>query len=119
MFLKTYTGDVSDLCLTFTVANDDFGVNEEPLIPNGANIEVTNENKRRYICERSAEPFHYDVTPRLSLTSLFHRAVTRSRCKTPRMRSHQRTVRCFYKRGKFILTDGGIHMVSLITRPSS
>jgi hypothetical protein len=28
MFLKTYTGDVSDLCLTFTVANDDFGVSE-------------------------------------------------------------------------------------------
>ena len=51
MFLKTYTGDVSDLCLTFTVANDDFGVNEVPLIANGANVEVTNENKRRYICE--------------------------------------------------------------------
>ena len=51
MFLKTYDGDVSDLCLTFTVANDDFGVNEEPLIANGANVEVTNANKRRYICE--------------------------------------------------------------------
>ena len=49
MFLKTYEGDVSDLCLTFTVANDDFGVSEVPLIANGANIEVTNANKRRYI----------------------------------------------------------------------
>eukprot|EP00584_Thalassiosira_punctigera_P027188 CAMPEP_0172577912 /NCGR_PEP_ID=MMETSP1067-20121228/138470_1 /TAXON_ID=265564 ORGANISM="Thalassiosira punctigera, Strain Tpunct2005C2" /NCGR_SAMPLE_ID=MMETSP1067 /ASSEMBLY_ACC=CAM_ASM_000444 /LENGTH=378 /DNA_ID=CAMNT_0013370605 /DNA_START=436 /DNA_END=1573 /DNA_ORIENTATION=+ len=49
MFLKTYDGDVSDLCLTFTVANDDFGVNEVPLITNGANVEVTNKNKNRYI----------------------------------------------------------------------
>eukprot|EP00956_Cyclotella_meneghiniana_P027192 scaffold60450_cov51-Cyclotella_meneghiniana.AAC.1 len=43
MFLKTYDGDVSDLCLTFTVANDDFGVSEEPLIANGANVEYETE----------------------------------------------------------------------------
>ena len=50
MFLKTYEGDASDLCLTFTVNKDDFGGNEEvPLIPNGANMEVTNANKHRYI----------------------------------------------------------------------
>ena len=49
MFLKTYEGDAADLCLTFTVANDDFGVTEQNLIPNGSNIEVTNGNKRRYI----------------------------------------------------------------------
>ncbi|EED96465.1 hypothetical protein THAPSDRAFT_268040 [Thalassiosira pseudonana CCMP1335] len=49
MFLKTYDGDATELCLTFTVANDDFGVSEVPLVANGANIEVTNENKRRYI----------------------------------------------------------------------
>jgi ubiquitin-protein ligase E3 C len=50
MFLKTYEGDAADLCLTFTVANDDFGRNDEiELIPNGANIEVTNSNKQRYI----------------------------------------------------------------------
>ena len=49
MFLKTYEGDAADLCLTFTVANDDFGVSEQNLIPNGADIEVTNGNKRRYI----------------------------------------------------------------------
>ena len=49
MFLKSYDGDVSDLCLTFTVADDDFGVSEVPLVANGENIEVTNENKRRYV----------------------------------------------------------------------
>jgi hypothetical protein len=50
MFLKTYDGDAEDLCLTFTVANDDFGGNREVnLIPNGADISVTNLNKQRYI----------------------------------------------------------------------
>jgi ubiquitin-protein ligase E3 C len=50
MFLKTYEGDAEELCLTFTVANDDFGGNKEvPLIPNGADIVVTNANKHRYI----------------------------------------------------------------------
>lgn len=50
MFLKTYDGDAEDLCLSFTVANDDFGTNREiPLMPNGVNIEVTNSNKQRYI----------------------------------------------------------------------
>lgn len=50
MFLKTYDGDAEDLCLTFTVANDDFGGNKEiALIPNGSDIEVTNTNKHRYI----------------------------------------------------------------------
>lgn len=50
MFLKTYEGDAEDLCLTFTVADDDFGGNKEiPLIPNGADIPVTNQNKHRYI----------------------------------------------------------------------
>lgn len=50
MFLKTYEGDAEDLCLTFTVTNDDFGGNTEiPLIPNGGNVAVTDFNKRRYI----------------------------------------------------------------------
>ncbi|KAL3926632.1 MAG: hypothetical protein SGARI_005543 [Bacillariaceae sp.] len=50
MFLKTYDGNAEDLCLTFTVTVDDFGGNKEiPLIPKGANIEVTNTNKHRYI----------------------------------------------------------------------
>lgn len=53
MFLKGYEGDVSDLCLNFTVSTDDFGVRgseaEVPLVEDGANVEVTNENKRSYI----------------------------------------------------------------------
>lgn len=50
MFLKTYDGDAEDLALSFTVTIDDFGGTREiPLIPNGANIDVTNTNKQRYI----------------------------------------------------------------------
>ena len=50
MFLKTYDGSAEDLCLSFTVANDNFGTNKEiELIPNGANIDVTDTNKHRYI----------------------------------------------------------------------
>lgn len=50
MFLKNYDGDAEDLCLTFTIANDDFGGNKEvPLIPRGADIPVTNSNKQRYV----------------------------------------------------------------------
>ena len=50
MFLKTYDGDASDLTLTFTVTVDEFGGTREiPLIPNGANMDVTNTNKHYYI----------------------------------------------------------------------
>lgn len=53
MFLKTYEGDVNDLCLNFTVSTDDFGVRgseaEVPLVEDGVNVAVTNENKRSYI----------------------------------------------------------------------
>mmetsp|Transcript_20352 Transcript_20352/g.49911 ORF Transcript_20352/g.49911 Transcript_20352/m.49911 type:complete len:254 (-) Transcript_20352:64-825(-) len=50
MFLKTYEHDAEDLCLTFSIANDDFGQNNEiNLIPNGSEIPVTNENKHHYI----------------------------------------------------------------------
>jgi ubiquitin-protein ligase E3 C len=50
LFLKTYEDDAEDLCLTFTITNGDFGRNRElPLIPNGQNVSVTNENKQRYI----------------------------------------------------------------------
>jgi|EP00979_Chaetoceros_neogracilis_P006281 ubiquitin-protein ligase E3 C len=49
-FLKTYEGDAKDLCLTFAVAKDEFGNNEEiPLIAGGRDKEVTNFNKHRYI----------------------------------------------------------------------
>jgi len=50
MFLKTYDGDAEDLCLSFTVSVNDFGGTREiPLLPNGANVDVTNSNKHRYI----------------------------------------------------------------------
>jgi ubiquitin-protein ligase E3 C len=56
MFLKTYDGNAEDLCLTFTVTVDDFGGTKEiPLIPNGANIEVSNSNKHRYIGTKRVE----------------------------------------------------------------
>jgi hypothetical protein len=50
MFLKTYDGDVADLCLTFTVTHDELGAQREvPLVPRGAELDVTNENRFRYI----------------------------------------------------------------------
>ena len=50
MFLKTYEGDAKDLCLTFAVAKDEFGNNEEiPLVTGGRDMEVSNLNKHRYI----------------------------------------------------------------------
>lgn len=50
MYLKTYDGDAEDLCLTFSVANDNFGGTQETqLIPDGSNVPVTNLNKQRYI----------------------------------------------------------------------
>lgn len=50
MFLKLYDGDARDLSLTFTVVNTDLGDRKEiDLIPRGSEIDVTNENKTRYI----------------------------------------------------------------------
>jgi len=50
MFLKHYEGDAADLCLTMSVMEDDFGEGKEiPLVPGGADIDVTNMNKLRYI----------------------------------------------------------------------
>ena len=50
MFLKTYEGDAEDLCLTFSVNDDDFGSGAVvELISGGKEIDVTNENKHRYI----------------------------------------------------------------------
>lgn len=48
--LKDYQGNVEDLSLNFTVTEDEFGVSREvPLIPGGADVAVTNENRMRYI----------------------------------------------------------------------
>jgi ubiquitin-protein ligase E3 C len=50
MFLKSYDGDVANLGLTHTIVQDVFGSQKEiEMIPNGANIPVTNKNKIRYI----------------------------------------------------------------------
>jgi ubiquitin-protein ligase E3 C len=50
MFLKTYNGDARDLTLTFTLLNTELGeTNEIELIPNGSQIDVTDENKNRFI----------------------------------------------------------------------
>ena len=50
MFLKTYEGDVSDLCLTFSLSDNEMGVQREiDLIPKGANIDVTSSNRYKYI----------------------------------------------------------------------
>ena len=50
LVLKNYEGDVADLCLDFTVTNDDIGgsgVHE--LVPGGAELEVNNSNRIQYI----------------------------------------------------------------------
>jgi len=48
--LKDYQGNVEDLSLNFTVTEDDFGLSREvPLVPGGADVTVTNENRMRYI----------------------------------------------------------------------
>ena len=48
--IKYYDGSVEDLGLTMAVTQDNFGVSQTiPLIPNGENIPVTNENRLTYI----------------------------------------------------------------------
>jgi len=50
IYLKHYEGNLEDLALNFTVTTDDFGVNKSiNLIPNGANVAVTRENRMQYI----------------------------------------------------------------------
>ncbi|KAG4039295.1 E3 ubiquitin-protein ligase [Phytophthora cactorum] len=50
MRLKHYDGNVEDLALTFSVSEMEFGeVVTRNLVPDGANIPVTNENRIRYI----------------------------------------------------------------------
>lgn len=48
--VKYYTGDLEDLGLTMTVAENQLGVNEEiQLVKNGGDIPITNENRVIYI----------------------------------------------------------------------
>ncbi|KAE8976901.1 E3 ubiquitin-protein ligase [Phytophthora rubi] len=50
MHLKHYEGNVEDLALTFSVSEMEFGeVVTRNLVPDGANIPVTNDNRIRYI----------------------------------------------------------------------
>jgi ubiquitin-protein ligase E3 C len=50
MFLKSYEGDIGDLALTFTVSENAFGSQKDvDLVPGGANIDVTRQNRHRYI----------------------------------------------------------------------
>ncbi|KAF4315225.1 hypothetical protein BBO99_00009532 [Phytophthora kernoviae] len=50
MRLKHYDGNVEDLALTFSVSEMEFGeVATRNLVPDGANIPVTSENRIRYI----------------------------------------------------------------------
>ncbi|KAJ0411342.1 hypothetical protein ATCC90586_004328 [Pythium insidiosum] len=50
IYKVSYEGDVEDLGLTFTLVQDAFGAQEEiELVPNGASVPVTSQNKTRYI----------------------------------------------------------------------
>mmetsp|Transcript_23307 Transcript_23307/g.34891 ORF Transcript_23307/g.34891 Transcript_23307/m.34891 type:complete len:1072 (-) Transcript_23307:278-3493(-) len=50
MFVKTYEGDMEDLCLSFSVNNRIFGKTQVVnLIPGGDNIDVTRENRVQYV----------------------------------------------------------------------
>jgi len=50
MFLKSYEGDAADLCLNFVATQNACGESREvELAPGGADIDVTNRNKLRYI----------------------------------------------------------------------
>ncbi|XP_072763602.1 ubiquitin-protein ligase E3C [Anoplolepis gracilipes] len=50
LYLKSYTGDVADLNLDFTVLSDELGERRvDELKPSGANIPVTNHNRIEYI----------------------------------------------------------------------
>lgn len=60
--LKTYQGNVEDLSLNFTVTDEEFGVSlTRELIPNGANIPVTNLNRMEYIYRIS----HYRLSTQI------------------------------------------------------
>jgi ubiquitin-protein ligase E3 C len=50
MFLKKFTGDASDLMLSFSITEDVLGVTSEiDLCPNGSRIDVTSTNKLKYV----------------------------------------------------------------------
>ncbi|KAH9948904.1 HECT-domain-containing protein [Amylocystis lapponica] len=66
IFLKHYTGNMEELSLNFTVAEEEFGVAKATdLIPNGSNIPVTRENRLQYIYLIS----HYRLSKQIKLQS--------------------------------------------------
>ena len=50
MFIKNYSGDLSELALSFTVTDDSLGkIKETELIAGGSAMEVNTGNRHRYI----------------------------------------------------------------------
>jgi len=58
-FLKSYQGDVTDLCLTFSVT--DANNKEIDLIPDGKQVAVTNQNKFKYIYAMANHKLHTEI----------------------------------------------------------
>jgi len=53
--LLEHTGDVRELCLTFSLEYDEYGARRvAELLPGGAGVEVTNENRRDYVDKYAA-----------------------------------------------------------------
>ncbi|TFK70099.1 HECT-domain-containing protein [Pluteus cervinus] len=62
IYLKHYPGNPEDLSLSFTVADEEFGVTKTiDLKPNGSNIPVTRENRHEYILLMS----HYRLSKQI------------------------------------------------------
>lgn len=58
-FLKSYQGDVTDLCLTFSVT--DSTNSEIELVPGGKQMSVTNDNKFKYIYSVANHKLHTEI----------------------------------------------------------
>ncbi|KAL9931428.1 hypothetical protein V8E36_009714 [Tilletia maclaganii] len=64
--LRAYTGDFEDLALNFTVTDDEFGVSTTTeLVPGGAQIPVTRENRLEYVYRVS----HYRLSDQIEKQS--------------------------------------------------
>ncbi|KAK0549403.1 ubiquitin-protein ligase (E3) [Tilletia horrida] len=64
--LRAYTGDFEDLALNFTVTDEEFGVSTTTeLVPGGAHIPVTRENRLEYVYRVS----HYRLSDQIEKQS--------------------------------------------------
>ncbi|KAG0234785.1 hypothetical protein BGW41_001008 [Actinomortierella wolfii] len=62
MFLKNYEGNFEDLALYFTVDDEELGVSKtRELIPGGSNIQVTRQNRIRYIYLMAHYRLNYQI----------------------------------------------------------